>query len=49
MPFIKKGEQWGETNLVWGLIPEGGGYKKRGEEDEYSENIIYSCMKMIHW
>jgi hypothetical protein len=25
---------------------DGGGYKKRVKEDEYSGNIIYSCMKM---
>jgi hypothetical protein len=25
---------------------EGGGHKERVTEDEYSENIMYSCMKM---
>jgi hypothetical protein len=25
---------------------DGGGYKERMQEAEYSENIIYSCIKM---
>jgi hypothetical protein len=38
--FRNKGQE-GKTDLVWGLVPVGGGgYKERVKQGEYGRNII---------
>jgi hypothetical protein len=43
--FNKNREQEGKPGPIWGWAAVWwGGYKERGSEGEYGENILYMCM-----